>query len=164
MVDGQTERPVLSQSALDALRAELEELKSDGRTRMGERLKTAIELGDITDNAAYEAAKQDQAMLEGRIAKLETLLREAVVRDRLADTSVVGQGVVVTVRDCVDQDIEDSFVVAESEERVTGARVLSPRSPLGQALLGKRVGERVTYEAPGGTFTYEIVSLQAHQG
>jgi transcription elongation factor GreA len=162
-MEDQTERPVLSQSALDVLRAELENLKSEGRTRMGERLKTAIELGDISDNAAYEAAKQDQAMLEGRIAKLETLLREAVVRAGVADTSVVGQGVVVTVRDCGDQDLEDSFVLAESEERVTGARVLSPRSPLGQALLGKRVGDRVTYEAPGGTFTYEIVSRQAHQ-
>lgn len=156
--------PVLSQSALDALKAELDELRSDGRSRIGERLKSAIELGDISDNAAYEAAKQDQAMLEGRIARIETVLREARVRDKPADTSVVGQGVVVTVRDCVDADIEDSFVVAESEERVTGARVLSPRSPLGQALLGKRVGDRVTYEAPGGTFTYEIVSLQAHSG
>ena len=164
MSNEEHERPVLSQAALDTLKAELEELKSDGRTRLGERLKSAIELGDITDNAAYEAAKQDQAMLEGRIARIETVLREAVVRDKPADTSVVGQGVVVTVRDCVDVDVEDSFVVAESEERVTGARVLSPRSPLGQALLGKRVGDRVTYEAPGGTFTYEIVSLQAHQG
>jgi transcription elongation factor GreA len=162
-MDEQDTRPVLSQSALDALRAELEELKTDGRMRMSERLKTAIELGDITDNAAYEAAKQDQAMLEGRIAKLETLLKDAVVRDKPVDSSVVGQGVVVTVRDCIDQDIEDSFVVAEFEERVTGARVLSPRSPLGQALLGKRVGDRVTYDAPGGRFTYEIVSLQAHR-
>jgi transcription elongation factor GreA len=163
-MDEQSERPVLSQSALDALRAELEELKSDGRTRMGERLKAARELGDITDNAAFETAKHDQALLEGRIARLETLLKDAVVRNTPADASVVGQGVVVTVRDCGDQSIEDSFVVAESEERVTGARVLSPRSPLGQALLGKRVGDRVTYEAPGGTFTYEIVALQAHQG
>jgi transcription elongation factor GreA len=163
-VDEHGERPVLSQTALDALRAELEDLKTNGRTRMSERLKTAIELGDITDNAAYEAAKQDQAMLEGRIAKLESLLKEAVVRDKPADSSTVGQGVVVTVRDCTNGDIEDSFVVAESEERITGARVLSPRSPLGQALLGKRVGDRVTYEAPGGTFTYEIVSLHAHQG
>ena len=164
MTDELHERPVLSKSALDAIKIEIEELKTDGRGRIGERLKSAIELGDISDNAAYEVAKQDQAMLEGRIARLETLLREAVVRDKPADASVVGQGVVVTVRDCVDADIEDSFVVAESEERVTGARVLSPRSPLGQALLGKRVGDRVTYEAPGGTFTYEIVSLQAHTG
>jgi len=157
-------RPVLSQSAVDALRAELEELKTNGRERMSQRLKTARELGDITDNAAFESAKDDQALLEGRIAKLEGLLKEAVVRDRPADISVVGQGVVVTIRDCTEEDVQDSFVVAESEERVTGARVLSPRSPLGQALLGKRVGDRVTYDAPGGTFTYEIVSLQAHQG
>jgi transcription elongation factor GreA len=130
---------------------------------MSERLKTARELGDVTDNAAFEMAKSDQALLEGRIAKLEVLMKDALVRDTPADISSVGLGVVVTVRDCGDQDAEDSFVVAESEERVTGARVLSPKSPLGQALLGKRVGERVTYEAPGGTFTYEIMSLQAHK-
>jgi transcription elongation factor GreA len=163
-MDERTERPLLSQSALDALRAELEDLKSNARDRMSERLKEARELGDVTDNAAFETAKHDQALLEGRIAKLEGLLKEAVVRDTPADISTVGQGVVVTVRDCADSNVEDSFVVAESEERITGARVLSPRSPLGQALLGKRVGDRVTYEAPGGTFTYEIVSLQAHQG
>jgi transcription elongation factor GreA len=163
-MDDQIERPVLSQTAVDALRAELEDLKTNGRTKIAERLKTAIELGDISDNAAFETAKNDQAMLEGRIAKLEGLLKEAVVREGVADSSVVGQGVVVTVRDCTDQDIEDSFVVAESEERITGARVLSPRSPLGIALLGKRVGDRVTYDAPGGRFTYEIVSLTAHQG
>jgi len=161
-MDDQPERPVLSQPALDALRVELEDLKTNGRTRMSERLKTARELGDVTDNAAFESAKNDQALLEGRIARLEVLLKEAVVRNTPADASVVGQGVVVTVRDCGDENIEDSFVVAEPEERVTGARVLSPRSPLGQALLGKRVGDRVTYDAPGGKFTYEIVSLRAH--
>lgn len=163
-MDESSERPVLSQSALDALHNELAELKSEGRQRISERLLAARELGDITDNAAFESAKHDQGLLEGRIARLEAVLKHAVVRETPADSSVVGQGVVVTVRDCSDADVEDSFVVAESEERVTGARVLSPRSPLGQALLGKRVGDRVTYDAPGGTFTYEIVSLQAHQG
>jgi transcription elongation factor GreA len=162
MVD-EVERPVLSRQALDALRSELADLKTNGRQKMSERLKTARELGDVTDNAAFEMAKSDQALLEGRIAKLEVLMKDALVRDTPADISSVGLGVVVTVRDCGDQDAEDSFVVAESEERVTGARVLSPKSPLGQALLGKRVGERVTYEAPGGTFTYEIMSLQAHK-
>lgn len=154
------ERPVLSRSALDALRNELDGLKTDGRKLMSERLKAARELGDITDNAAFESAKHDQALLEGRIAKLEVLLKEAVVRDRPADASVVASGVLVTVRDATDPSFEDSFVVAESEERVTGARVLSPKSPLGQALMGKGVGETVTYEAPGGRFTYEIVSLE----
>ncbi len=72
----------------------------------------------------------------------------------------MASGVRVTVRDTSDPDFQDSFVVAESEERVTGARVLSPKSPLGQALMGKRVGDTVTYEAPGGRFTYEIVSLE----
>jgi transcription elongation factor GreA len=154
------ERPTLSRSALDALQAELEGLKTDGRQKISQRLLEARELGDVTDNAAFETAKHDQALLEGRIARLEKLVKDAVVRDTPVDSNVVIPGVAVTVRDTNDPSIEDSFVVAESEERVTGARVLSPRSPLGQALLGKRVGDQVTYDAPGGTFTYEIVGLQ----
>ncbi len=154
------ERPTLSRSALDALQIELEELKTDGRQKMSMRLLEARELGDVTDNAAFETAKHDQALLEGRIARLEKVVKDAVVRDAPVESKVVVPGVEVTVRDATDPSIEDSFVVAESEERVTGARVLSPRSPLGQALLGKRVGDQVTYDAPGGTFTYEIVGLQ----
>lgn len=156
----EAERPTLSRSALEALQTELEELKTSGREKMSAQLRHARELGDVTDNAAFESAKHDQALLEGRIARLEKLLKDAVVRDAPVDSKVVVPGVAVTVRDAEDPSIEDSFVVAESEERVTGARVLSPRSPLGQALLGKRVGDRVTYDAPGGRFTYEIVGLR----
>jgi transcription elongation factor GreA len=155
------EQPVLSADALDALRKELEELKTNGRERNIEQIRQARDLGDITDNAAYETAKQDQALLEGRIARLEELVKNAVVREGKVESDVVTAGIVVTVRDVDDPSVEDSFMVAEPEERVTGARVLSPRSPLGQALLSKRVGDRVTYEAPGGTFTYEIVSLES---
>lgn len=149
----------LSEGAIDALRAELEELKTTGREKMTSQIRQARELGDVTDNAAYETAKQDQAMLEGRIARLEELLKNAIVREAPTHSEVVTPGIVVTVRDVDDSNTEDSFMLAEPEERVTGARVLSPRSPLGQALLGKRVGDKVTYEAPGGTFTYEVVSL-----
>jgi transcription elongation factor GreA len=155
-----TERAVLSQEALDALKAELEELKTAGREKMSAQLRQARELGDVTDNAAFETAKQDQALLEGRIARLEDVLKNAVVREASTDASRVSPGVKVTVRDTKDPSYEDAFLIAESEERITGARVLSPRSPLGQALLGKRVGDTVTYEAPGGTFTYEVVSLE----
>jgi transcription elongation factor GreA len=154
------ERPTLSRDALDALQVELHELKTNGREKMSARLLAARELGDVTDNAAFETAKHDQALLEGRIARLEKLVKDAVVRDAPVESSVVIPGMAVTVRDPTDPSIEDSFVVAESEERVTGARVLSPRSPLGQALLGKRIGDQVTYDAPGGTFTYEIVGLE----
>jgi transcription elongation factor GreA len=155
------EQPVLSADALEALRKELEELKTNGREKNIDQIRQARDLGDITDNAAYETAKQDQALLEGRIARLEELVKNAVVREGKVESDVVTAGIVVTVRDVDDPSIEDSFMVAEPEERVTGARVLSPRSPLGQALLDKRVGDRVTYEAPGGKFTYEIVSLES---
>jgi transcription elongation factor GreA len=154
------ERPVLSHAAVDAMRVELDELKTAGRQKMGERLRNARELGDVTDNADFEAAKHDQAIMEGRIARLEAILKQAVVRDTPSDASSVVQGVKVTVRDVNDPSVEDSFVVAESEERFSGARVLSPKSPLGRALLGKGIGDHVTYEAPGGTFTYEIVALE----
>ncbi|HVL80168.1 MAG TPA: GreA/GreB family elongation factor [Actinomycetota bacterium] len=155
------DRPVLSQSALDALRQELDTLKDEGRRQMSERLLAARELGDVSENSEFESAKQDQAILEGRIAKLESLLKTAVVREAPADASRVQVGVVVTVRDVSHPDLEDSYVIAESEERITGARVLSPRSPLGQALLGKGIGDQVTYSAPGGEFTYEVVALRA---
>jgi transcription elongation factor GreA len=158
--DGTGEQPVLSAEAITALQAELEELKTSGRQKMTDQIRQARELGDVTDNAAYETAKQDQAMLEGRIARLEDVLKNAVVREASGPSDIVSPGLVVTVRDVDDSSIEDSFVLAEPEERVTGARVLSPRSPLGQALLGKKVGDRVTYEAPGGTFTYEVVGLE----
>jgi transcription elongation factor GreA len=157
----QNEAPVLSADALEKLQAELEELKTTGREKNIEQIRQARELGDVTDNAAFETAKQDQAMLEGRIMRLEEIVKSAVVREGKVISDVVIAGMVVKVRDVDDPNIEDSFVVAEPEERVTGARVLSPRSPLGQALLSKKVGDRVTYEAPGGTFTYEIVALES---
>ncbi len=156
------EQPVLSAEALATLKIELEELKGNGRERIVEQIRQARDLGDITDNAAYETAKQDQALLEGRIARLEELVKNAVVREGMITSDVVTPGLVVTVRDVDATNVEDTFMLAEPEERVTGARVLSPRSPLGQALLGCKVGDTVTYEAPGGTFTYEVVGLDSN--
>jgi len=155
-----TDRPVLSQSAIDALRRELEELKTEGRDRMSERLKAAREHGDVTDNSEYESAKQDQALLEGRIQKVEHILRQAIVRETPADASAVVVGTMVTVRDTDAPQEEDRYLVGESEERLTGARVLSPQSPLGKALLGCKIGDKVTYDAPGGSFTYEVVKIE----
>lgn len=154
------ERPILSQAALDALKEELEELKGEGREQMSQRLLEARELGDVSDSAEFESAKHDQALLEGRIRKLEDLIKNAVVREAPADLSVVSEGVAVTVRDTEDPDFTDTFVVANSEERAGGTRVLSPESPLGKAVIGKKVGDRVSYEAPRGTFSYEIVAIE----
>lgn len=159
-MDTTGEQPVLSAEAIKQLQAELDELKTSGREKMTDQIRQARELGDVTDNAAYETAKQDQALLEGRIARLEDVLKTAVVRESVGPSDTVAPGLVVTVKDVDDESVVDSFVLAEPEERVTGARVLSPRSPLGQALLDRRVGDQVTYEAPGGTFTYEVVSIE----
>lgn len=154
------DRPILSQPAIEALQQELDHLVDQGRREMSERLLAARELGDVSENSEFESAKQDQALLEGRIAKLQTLLKTAIVREVPTDASQVAVGIVVTVRDAEDPSFEDTYLIAESEERVTGAKVLSPKSPLGQALMGKGVGDKVTYAAPGGKFTYEIVELR----
>jgi transcription elongation factor GreA len=157
----ENEQPILSAEALETLANELEELKTNGRQKNIEEIRQARELGDITDNAAFETAKQDQALLEGRIARLEEIVKNAVVREGKVESDVVTDGIMVKVRDVDDPSVEDEFMIAEPEERVTGARVLSPRSPLGEALMNKKIGDRVTYEAPGGKFTYEIVSLES---
>lgn len=154
------ERPVLSRDAADALRAELEDLKTEGRQKMSERLLAARELGDVSDSAEFESAKQDQGLLEGKIIRLETLLKNATIREEPVIANAVIPGVAVTIRDTDDPSFEETYVLGESEERITGVSVLSVQSPLGQALLGKRPGDKVTYNAPGGTFTYEVVKLQ----
>ena len=92
-----SDQQFLSAEAITALQSELEELKTTGREKMVEQIRQARDLGDITDNAAYETAKQDQALLEGRIARLEELVKNAVVREGKVESDVVTAGIVVTV-------------------------------------------------------------------
>src|SRR5687767_8743614 len=95
------ERPALSQATIDALKAELEELTGEGRRKLSERLLNAREHGDISENSEFETAKNDQSMLETRISKIRSLLREAVVREAPTNATTVTPGVIVTVRDAV---------------------------------------------------------------
>jgi transcription elongation factor GreA len=158
--------PVLTRSAYDRLKAELEELTTDGRRRVAERLLRARELGDISENAEYEATKDEQGMLEARIRKLEYMIRHAqIVQAPVASEEIV-PGILVDVVPAEDPqgDPETYLVAASSEERVPGARTVSVKSPLGQALQGKRVGDTVTYQAPAGTFSYRVVSVRPAGG
>ena len=149
----------LTRDAFERLRAELDELKTDGRQRVAERLQRAREHGDIRENAEYDAAKNDQGLMEARIRELEGLLKDPDLVEAPASADQAGPGVLVTVR-LADDEEETYLFAASKEERLDGVRTVTEDSPLGGALAGRKVGDRVSYEAPGGTFDCKIVKLE----
>ncbi|MGH2705707.1 MAG: GreA/GreB family elongation factor [Actinomycetota bacterium] len=158
-----TERPddvVVSAETLERMRGELDELETTGRSEMGERLQRAREFGDIRENAEYDAAKDAQALMESRIRQLQHLIKHAVVRDPPASVEEAGPGVIVSVREQGEEEVEQYLLAVTNEERVSGIRTVTTSSPLGKALAGKRVGETVRVEAPGGAFSVEVVDLR----
>ncbi len=162
---GQEPTTRLTLEAYVRLRKELEVLRTVGRRSMGERLLQARELGDIRENAEYDAAKDAQGLMEARIRDLEHMLKDPDIIEASEGADRVEAGTLVTVRPVDDQDPEDeTYLVALSpEERAPGFRTVTSSSPLGAVLLGRRPGERVTYEAPGGTFTYEVVGFEPYR-
>jgi transcription elongation factor GreA len=144
------------------LKAELAELTTEGRTRIAGRLKAAREHGDIRENAEYDAAKNEQALMESRIRNLERMLRDPEIVEAPPDSEVVAAGMVVTLRPLDEDEPEDEeYLLAESaEERAPGMRTITTTSPLGTAVLGARANDEVTYEAPGGAFRYRVVGFE----
>jgi transcription elongation factor GreA len=144
------------------LKGELDELKIAGRSHIAERLKAAREHGDIRENAEYDAAKNEQALMESRIRNLERMLRDPDIVEAPPDSEVAAAGILVTLRPLEDSEPEDeTYLLAESaEERSAGVRTITTTSPLGGAVLGARVDDEIAYEAPGGTFHYLVVALE----
>lgn len=149
----------LTPAAFDKLQSEFEHLTTEGRREASERIATARAHGDLRENAEYDVAKNDQGLMEARIRNLKHLLDNAEVRD-VEDSGLVEVGTIVTV---IDEDEDEyEFFLAPSENKVPGVLLASPRSPLGQALLGAEPGDEVSYEAPGGTFTYRIAAVRIY--
>jgi transcription elongation factor GreA len=151
----------LTPAAKQRLQEELEQLTTTGREEITQRIAEARDHGDLRENAEYDAAKNDQGMMEARIRQITHILENSEVRE-VADSGVVEVGTVVTVID--DDGDEMDFFVAPAENKVPGMLLASPDSPLGGALLGAAPGDKVTYEAPGGTFTYDIISVRIYEG
>ena len=151
----------LTPAALAKLRDELEHLTTEGRREIEERIAEARSHGDLRENADYDAAKNDQGLMEARIRKLKHLIDTAEVRE-VEDTGKVEIGTVATVVDD-DGDVMEYFV-APQENKVSGMLMASPTSPLGAALLGAAVGEEVSYQAPAGTFTVTVKSVRPYDG
>ena len=152
----------LTPEAFERLSAELRELKTEGRERVSQAIALAREHGDIRENAEYDAAKNEQALMESRIRNLQRMLRDPEIIEHPQDSDVVASGMLVTLRPAEDDETEDeTYLLAESaEERANGVRTITTTSPLGSALLGAALDDRIAYEAPGGTFHYLVVGFE----
>lgn len=150
---------ILTEDGLRQLQDEVSHLSTVKREEVAERIRAAREFGDITENSEYDDAKNEQALLEHRIALLQEKLRRArVIKDSDIDTDKVSIGSTVTLRDKEAGDIRIYTLVGSAEADPTKAR-LSNESPVGQAILGKRVGEMVTVPVPVGAIHYEILAI-----
>jgi transcription elongation factor GreA len=152
------DRPVLlTKEGLRQLAEELNQLVSVRRGQVAERIRQARDFGDISENAEYTEAKNEQSLVEGRIQTLEAMIRNAVViEDEPREKGVAGLGARVTVS--TDEGEETYSIVGAAEADPLRGRI-SNESPLGRALMGHRAGEEVEWTSPSGTSTVTIVSI-----
>ena len=150
----------LSRDAFVRLHAELEQLTTEGRIDIAQKIETARALGDLSENGDYHAAKDQQGKMEARIRQIQGILQDAVVVEggTSPDGSIVVGSVVGIVFD--EGDEPEKYLVGHIEERHDDLEVLSPESPLGSELVGRRAGEDATYEVNGNTLTVKIVSVE----
>ena len=154
----------LTQEAYDRLKAELDYLSGPGRTDIAKKIEAARDEGDLRENGGYHAAKDEQGQMEARIVTLQHILENARVGGPPRTDGVVGPGMTVTVRFVKDED-EVTFLLASREESGSPIDVYSPRSPLGAAITGKKVGELATYSLPNGrSTTVEILEAVPYAG
>ncbi len=153
------QQPVLlTAEGIENLRRELEYLVNVRRPELARILRRAIQQGDLSENADYIAAKEEQAFLEGRIQQIETMLRNAVLIEANGPVGVVDLGSQVTVLEEGRETPEVFRIVGPAEADPLNGKV-SHESPLGQALLGRRAGDVVTVDAPAGPITFRILEV-----
>ena len=150
---------LLTQEGLTKLQDELDNLKNVRRKENTAALKVAKSFGDLSENSEYDEAKNEQAEIEARIAEIENMLKNAeIIDDSDIATDVVSIGAKVSVKDLEDDDVSEYLIVGSTEADPMKGKI-SDESPLGNALLGHKVGEKVTVEAPMGKMEYEIVNI-----
>ncbi len=148
----------LTRQGFQKLQEELEYLRTVKRQEVAERLHEAMEGGELIDDAEYEAAKNEQAFVEGRIQELEILLANARVIEDTGKMDVVQVGATVTIQE-EDSDPEIYMIVGPAEANPREGRI-SNESPLGRALMDHRQNDKVTVDAPGGSFSVRIVKVE----
>ena len=150
---------ILTYEGLKKLEDELENLKVVRRKEVSQKIKEAREQGDLSENAEYDSAKDEQRDIEARIEELEKILKNAeVVVEEEADLDKVSIGCSVKILDCeFDEELEYKIVGSTEANSLKGK--ISNESPVGKALLGKQVGDTVTVETPAGEFSYKVLSI-----
>ena len=155
---GQTHH--LSQAAYDRLKSEHDDLTTRGRVEIARKIEAARELGDLSENGDYHAAKEEQGKMEGRIRQLASLIENAEIVEGESNGTHVSHGSVVGIRYEGD-DVVERYLVGSIEERHDDLDVISPSSPLGEALLGASPGQAVSFVAPtGANLKVTVVSVE----
>ena len=154
-----TQQPIyLTPEGEKKLRAELAELTGPRREDLSKRLRSAIQMGDLSENADYHKAKEDQGFLEGRIQEIEAILRTAVIVEK-TDSDVVTVGSHVTVQEIGFDDPETYYLVGAKEADPRSGKI-SNESPIGSALMDHKVGDVVEAETPGGIIKFKILKIE----
>jgi transcription elongation factor GreA len=153
------EQPLLTPEGAERLKAELNYLKTKGRVELAERLHSAIQQGDLSENADYHKAKEDQGFMEGRIQELEYLLHNAIiVEDHSGKRETVDLGAHVTVQE---EDFPpDTYLLVGAKEADPRNGRISYESPIGSALMGQREGATVEAQTPGGAVRLKILKIE----
>ena len=155
----ETKKNILTYEGLKALEDELHELKVNRRREVAQKIKEAREQGDLSENAEYDAAKEEQRDIELRIEEIDKILKNAeVVDDNDGDSSVINVGCTVTIKDLeFNEEMEYKIVGSTEADSLKGK--ISNESPVGQALIGAQKGETVEVETPAGIIKYEILDF-----
>jgi len=152
------ETKYLTPEGYERLQKELDYLRIEKRADIAEKIRIAKEDGDLRENAGYETAKSEQAFVEGRILTLEQILKNAQIIEPIVDTENVTLGCTVIVQE--EEYEPETFQIVGSAEANPSQGRISSKSPMGQALLGKKVGQVVQVNTPGGISTFEIIEIR----
>lgn len=156
----ESKKYVMTYEGIKKLEEELEYLKTVKRKEITEKIKVALGYGDLSENSEYDEAKNEQAFVEGRIIQLENMLRNASVVDETEiEKDVVNIGAIVKVKDYEFDEIEDYHIVGSAEADPMKNKI-SNESPVGKALIGKKVGDIVEAIIPDGVSKYEILEIK----
>lgn len=157
---GNDDQTLVTKEGLKKLVEELETLKKSGRQEVAQRLKEAISYGDLSENAEYEEAKNQQAFVEGRILELERKIKNAkVISDKGVQGKEVEIGSTVTVENKTDRDEPETYTIVGTTEADPKDHKISNESPMGRAFLGQKKGDIVEVHAPAGALKYEILKV-----
>jgi len=151
---------ILTYEGLKKIEEELEQLKTVRRKEVTQKIKTALSFGDLSENSEYDEAKNEQAFVEGRIATLENMLKNAkVIDEEDVKTDVISVGATAKVRDLEFGDELEITIVGSAEADPTQMKI-SNEAPIGKGLLGHKVGDRVDIQIPDGTISYEVLEIK----